>query len=622
MNRAIMKRSMIFFYVSVFAIVLTVIFTFITYYRQAVSLKNKELLLIQSRTVESLSRLVLEKYILSRSENDNTEAINELDRQIEPRMRFMKEVVPVLEKGGSLLVDNLEMEYPPIPQEYGESVREIVELNSVFTRINNELKSGEVQNREKALSNLTDVMNRISEKSSAVYHEINRENLSSRRMMVIMIFASVLIILASFVYFYAMVVRKILTPLSEIIRVSSSVSDGDLTVFIPQPHYVRCFEELDCEKEDCPAHGNPNRACWRIEGTLCEDGTILNKHEKLERCGDCRVYKNAIKNEIDELIEATNNMIVYYKRLITEVQSMILDLDNNSDDLKNISVKLETDSENQASTFEEASSANEQLLASIENVAKSAREQAEKVGQTSASMEELSSTIQMVGKNSVNVSKSARETVGEAEQTEATLGNTTKTINQISESSQKIVDIISIINDISEQINLLSLNASIEAARAGEHGKGFAVVAEEISKLADATAQSTKEIETLINASRSDIDSGAALVNRTAEAINVMIRKIEESAQLIEEIAQSTDEQVKGSDQVMSDVEDINKMSEQIANITEEQKATSTEILKAVTQVNESIQEFIQVSQQISSSSQLIKNKTGSLRESISRFKV
>ena len=416
---------------------------------------------------------------------------------------------------------------------------------------------------------------------------------------------------------------KIANPFRRIIDTAVKVSNGDLKVFIPQSHYVMCAQEKDCKRIDCPAHNNRNKACWRIEGTLCADGNIdVSKVSKEERCQKCIVYKKAIRDEIDALIEAFNNMIQVIRRIVQDITQMTTSLNSEADELAVISSKMEIEFQNQAASIEETTSANEELMASIENVANSADRQAERVSQTSAAMEELAASTKIVGENSINSSKKAKETVEDARNTETVLQNTTKSINQISDSSRKIVDIVAIINDISDQINLLALNAAIEAARAGDHGKGFAVVSEEISKLAEATAQSTKEIEGLIKTSRSDIETGASLVNQTASSITSMIKNIEDAARLIEEIALSSEEQIRGSEQVMKDVEEINNMSSLIASATGEQKSTSSEILKAVSKINESIQELANSAQIVASSASSMKNRSVSLQKVINIFRV
>ncbi len=447
------------------------------------------------------------------------------------------------------------------------------------------------------------------------------------RTMEAILFIITLILLGGipFLFFVSnFVALKISKPLRDVINVATEVSRGDYSLFIPQAHYTKCKDARNCPNEECSAWDNPNRACWSIDDALClEKKEIPEGMSKMEACcKDCKVYKKSIRNEIDELIEAINTLIVRTKNAVMTIKDMASDLNSNAESLSQTSRKLEMESANQAASIEETTSANEELMANIENVATAAQRQAEKVGQTSAAMEQLNAATKIVGDHSHNVSKETQVTVHGAKNTEKMLHDTTDSINQISKSSERIVDIVSIINDISDQINLLSLNASIEAARAGEHGKGFAIVAQEISKLADATAESTKEIEEVITTSRSEVATGSTLVSKTASSITEMIQKIEIAAKLIGEIASSSTEQMRGSEQVMSDVEAINTMSDQIAMATGEQRMTSQEILQAISRINESVQSVADSAQLVATLSGSLKEKSDSLKQTTDEFKV
>ncbi|MGV7929973.1 MAG: Cache 3/Cache 2 fusion domain-containing protein [Spirochaetota bacterium] len=407
---------------------------------------------------------------------------------------------------------------------------------------------------------------------------------------------------------------RISRPLREIIDTAVKISNGDLDTFIAQPHYVKCAEEKNCDRADCPAHSSRNRACWRIEGTLCEDGGPVEQSGKLETCRECAVYRKAIRNEFDELVEAINNMVITLRGIIVQIKEMTTNLNRDSESLAEVSRKMEIESQSQAASIEETTSAHEELIATIENVAEAADSQAEKVARTTATMEHVAVEMHAIGKNSQDVTERGRDTVREAHASGEMLQNTIRSINKISESSRRIGDIVRMINDVSDQINLLSLNASIEAARAGEYGRGFAVVAEEISKLADTTAANTREIEDLIRSVRADIDTGAPLVHQTASVITGMVGNIEEAARLIGAIAEKARSQIEDSDTVRNEVQEVNRMAGQIALATGEQKTTSTEILKAVARINDSIQE-------IASSAILVTESARSVRDQSERLK-
>jgi methyl-accepting chemotaxis protein len=152
-------------------------------------------------------------------------------------------------------------------------------------------------------------------------------------------------------------------------------------------------------------------------------------------------------------------------------------------------------------------------------------------------------------------------------------------MNEISGSSQKIADIIGVIDGIAFQTNILALNAAVEAARAGEQGRGFAVVASEVRGLAGRSAQAAKEIKELIGTSVANVRSGSALVAEAGTTMNEIVASVQQVAQIIGAVSAAAGEQSEGISRVNQTVNEIDQMTQQNSALVE-QSAAATASLK------------------------------------------
>ena len=148
-------------------------------------------------------------------------------------------------------------------------------------------------------------------------------------------------------------------------------------------------------------------------------------------------------------------------------------------------------------------------------------------------------------------------------------------MKEINQSSRKIADIITTIDEIAFQTNLLALNAAVEAARAGEQGRGFAVVASEVRNLAQRSATAAKEIKGLIQDSVAKVEAGSELVNRSGETLTEIVGSVKRVTDIIAEIAAASQEQTTGIDQVNRAVTQMDQVTQSNAAQTEELSSTA-----------------------------------------------
>ncbi|MCX7998241.1 MAG: methyl-accepting chemotaxis protein, partial [Leptospiraceae bacterium] len=287
----------------------------------------------------------------------------------------------------------------------------------------------------------------------------------------------------------------------------------------------------------------------------------------------------------DEFANLKNSFLTFlkeFKKVITSARKINTNLVTSSQELYDIIKIYSQNSQVQSSTLNEINAAVEQLLGTAQIVAEKTNNQYKELESLNQHFNDLSSLIIQTENVVYSSIQNVNTISNEAKIGEDSLIAMNESMSLIFQSSKEVTKTLETIGDIAERINLLALNASIEAARAGSAGQGFSVVASEISKLADKTDLSLKEIDKLIKNNNREIENGKKIVSNLQNKISVILTGVTNIVELMEKIYSLARQQVEINHKVQAESESVKTDSKMIQSISLEQKLAFEEIVKAI----------------------------------------
>ena len=268
---------------------------------------------------------------------------------------------------------------------------------------------------------------------------------------------------------------------------------------------------------------------------------------------------------------AAGDLSVPVETRVGDASSLLFAMKSMRDSLAQIVGNVRSATTTIAHASDEIASGNLDLSARTE-------QQAGSLEETAASMEELTSTVRQNADRAGEANALANTAAGIANQGSGVVARVVDTMGSIYASSQKIVDIIGVIDGIAFQTNILALNAAVEAARAGEQGRGFAVVANEVRNLAHRSAAAAKEIKTLITNSVEQVEAGNVLVADAGSTMNEVLKSVQRMNSIMAEITHASREQHAGIDQVNQAITQMDMVTQQNAGLVQKAAHTAQEL--------------------------------------------
>lgn len=361
---------------------------------------------------------------------------------------------------------------------------------------------------------------------------------------------------------------------------------------------------------------------YGLVGSIKDKVSLITFYLKRIGSGDFSGERNlmAIVDELAKINHDVFQMKENIANIIRDIRNYSTQLEDSTDQISRITESFSSDAQNQAATLEEITATIEEVSASMDNISGNARMQVNDLDRLMKMMDELTDAAKEINTKTSGAVNLTEEISAQAGSGEESLSRMKSSIGKIVDRSKQMSSIISIINDISDKINLLSLNAAIEAARAGDAGRGFAVVADEISKLADTTASSVKEIGSLIAASETEIEYGLVIVKDVVDKISNITAGVSEINSMMEGISRFMNVHIESNERLNLDINGVLVKSGEIELSITEQKTAMADVVQSVNSINELTQSISLGSGDIAANTKNTLQMANTLRASVESF--
>jgi len=301
--------------------------------------------------------------------------------------------------------------------------------------------------------------------------------------------------------------------------------------------------------------------------------------------------------------------------------------DNNATNLSSVATQLKRNAQDLTTISESVQGSTEDIVSKIEYTAQSTEESAAAMDDTAKGVQQIAELTQELHAStqvSRDLANHGQESIFNAKDKMHTIENmtkhTTERIHQLGIQSQEIQMITEVITGISDQTNLLALNAAIEAARAGEHGKGFAVVADEVRKLAEQSKESASNIVTLTSGILTEIQEVEKMIEANLSAVDQGVDTIQIAEQSFMEIAAAVEKMMDRTAEVSAVTEEISASAEQVAASISEIATNAQGVTESIGHVAQEVETQTASTQEINAIAENLTEKADELTNNIHKF--